>query len=586
MKKTRQINELALKLFRSVLEGKSSQLYVDNKHGVVCEPNTNYALVEIKEYLKNSTLTGNELNKTFHKSWDKIKKSSRFELLVEQITHYLSTYGTDFTSEIYIPDEVLNVPETKLKYVVIKGLSKDELQEKALGMLRSGIALKEETLNDVLSLLLYLDYAFKSVDDIRNKEAVIRIIERYNVKPSNPVEVLRYVIYKSTESTLLIKNKKSVDTIKESSYNPEKYFSEYGVEKLASIFNRFKPLFLAYKSKCPTVINKISKLSKTKHKPMPSNPLNLVTSEVLKNTKSLDKSTIYAVFKALNACHSRVCGQDMFTYAIRNGKSYTKENESNVDVCNQNFNKLSKYILKRLSFDKKVYIPSHVQYALPTSEKMFVGDVPTGTTISANVLNVGVYWDNAWGARDLDLSALDCYGSKVGWNADYNNGGIYYSGDITSAPNGAIEYLRFGKNTNDTWLVYLNVYSGNDESGYKIVVGDGPKASKEYMMNPNKVVYETTCTTPQRSVIVGMYHGKSKQFRFLNLGAGMMMVSKGGVSTTDKITSLTQQWENSVTLNSLLEEAGCLVTDKSEADLDLSPSVITKDTFIDLFNED
>jgi hypothetical protein len=46
------------------------------------------------------------------------------------------------------------------------------------------------------------------------------------------------------------------------------------------------------------------------------------------------------------------------------------------------------------------------------------------------------------GEVDLDLSGLNIAG-KIGWNSAYNqdNGQLMYSGDMTSAPQGAVEYL-------------------------------------------------------------------------------------------------------------------------------------------------
>ncbi|MEL6657337.1 MAG: hypothetical protein AAFP77_00090 [Bacteroidota bacterium] len=38
---------------------------------------------------------------------------------------------------------------------------------------------------------------------------------------------------------------------------------------------------------------------------------------------------------------------------------------------------------------------------------MFVGNIPTGSKFYGKAMAVGVYWENAWGARDLDLSGLN-----------------------------------------------------------------------------------------------------------------------------------------------------------------------------------
>ncbi len=68
------------------------------------------------------------------------------------------------------------------------------------------------------------------------------------------------------------------------------------------IFNRFKPLFLAYKNRCPQTINKLSKLSKKYHKPLVSNALNEITFRRLTSADNgwQENATIYSLFKALS----------------------------------------------------------------------------------------------------------------------------------------------------------------------------------------------------------------------------------------------------------------------------------------------
>jgi hypothetical protein len=54
----------------------------------------------------------------------------------------------------------------------------------------------------------------------------------------------------------------------------------------------------------------------------------------------------------------------------------------------------------KLKYDlsgKKFYFPENVEFALPTSEKMFVGNIPTGTRFYGEQLAVGIYWEDAWG---------------------------------------------------------------------------------------------------------------------------------------------------------------------------------------------
>lgn len=160
-----------LQLFNAVLARKSYEKPFLSDDGFIIEPDALWAKSEIISYYAKEKLNGNDLNKTFHKSWNKIKNTSRIDLFFEQLKHYISTYGSDFQSEIYIPDEILNVPDMKLSFKVIKAYSAEEMQEKCLALLRSGIALKEETIDDLLSVLhteLEYDFTGKEISEIRS----------------------------------------------------------------------------------------------------------------------------------------------------------------------------------------------------------------------------------------------------------------------------------------------------------------------------------------------------------------------------------------------------------------------------------
>lgn len=577
-----------LKLFDAVVaKNTGSKLFISDE-GYVIEADAVWAKDKILAYYAEENLSGLDLNKTFHKSWDKVRNSTRYELYLHQIMHYLSTYGTGMHGEVYIPAEELNLPEIKLKLKVVRALSRQDMTEKCLDMLRSGIALKEETVDDLLSVLVdELDYTFSGKEGIRNKEAVIKIADMYGVLPSDTMEFFRYIVYRATGESLLIKNHKMVKLVKDSTYNPGAVFKKFGLEKLAVIFNRFKPLFLAFKNKCPKVINRVAKLSKHYHRPLVQNPLNTVTSKELRNFEEhwLENATDYALFKALSACHSRIGGQDTFTYRIRNGKSYSKklEYKKNLGVCYHNIGHLLSYFRERFSHleGRKVFLPEDVVYALPTSEKMFVGNIPTGTKFYRDNLTVGIYWENSWGARDLDLSAVSVSG-KIGWNAAYNDRNVTYSGDIINAPNGAVEYLNMNK-TQNAHIVLSNIYRGNKDSEYKIIVGKGDNPSRNYMMNPNNLFLEVKCQAVQKQTILGLTL-PSNVFVLLNCGLGNASVSSGSSNTLLALEGLYQQWRNPYSLNELLMELGCeLVDNVEDADFDLSLDKLEKDSFVELF---
>jgi hypothetical protein len=581
-----------LKLFNAVIASPSNEKPFVSEEGFIIEPNALWAKDKILDYYLRETLNGNDLNKTFHKSWEKIKTSTRWELFVEQILHYMSTYGTGLQGEIYLPDEVVNVPDVKVVFKVIKGYTKKEMTAKCLGLLKSGAALKEETIDDLLSILTdELGYKFTGKEGIKNKEAVIKIADMYGVIPQDTMEFFRYVIYRATGKSLLIKNPGAVELIKKSTYNPSVQFEQFGLEKLAEIFNRFKPLFLAFKGKCPTTINKIAKLSKSEHKPLVTNPLNLATSRLLtsEDIHWLDNATPYALFKAISGCYARMNGQDSFVYRIRNGKSWTREKVTN-QVNAQNFKFLLDYLQGRFNFeDKKFFVPKNVEYALPTSEKMFVGNIPTGTRFSGKKMAVGMYWRNEWGAHDIDLHALNLDG-HVGWNSHYNqeDGALMYSGDITNAPNGAVEYMYAGKGLKRPTLLQINIFGGSDTCGYKIIVGKGDKMSREYMMNPNNLFMEVKVESIQKQNVLGMFlpKGDKQTFVILNFGAGTSRVSSKNNITEIANKALKQQWENAFTFNDLVCILGGELTEtREDADYDFSLDTLEKDSFIKVFTE-
>lgn len=585
---------LTLKLFNCVpaKEGTQAKLYI--QHGLILDQNAVWADKQIQEYYQSNLLKGEDLNKTFHKSWLKILDSTREDLLVEQLKHYFSTYGSDFQEEIYIPEEVLNLQGTKLKFKTIKGYSKEVITTKCLGILGNGLALEQETIEDVLALLSLLGHTFESLKGINNKEASIIISDKYGIYPEDNISALRYCVYKSTGESLLIKSEDTINAIKSSTFDPSVVFNSVGLIEMSKIFNRFKPLFLSYKKVCPSVINKIARLSKKHHEPLVSNPLNLVTSIKLQesDTHWLENASVFALFKSLNACYTRIHGQVDFVYRVRNGKSWTKQgknlSESNKKLLGSNFNFILKHLKNTINLKgKEFFIPKYVSYALPTSEKMFVGNIPTGTKFIGEKLAVGIYWENSWGATDLDLSGVNLSG-KIGWNATYNQeDSLLYSGDMTNAPNGAVEYLHCSGENIPPTLVQNNVYNGDSDCSYKIVVGHGDEVTKEYMMNPEKVLCEVKCKSVQNQMCLGLLksEGGNNTFTLLNFASGNVRIGGESELSTISCNALVSQYDNQYNLNNLIEYLGGKVVDSmTENSYNLSTDCLEKDTLISIFS--
>ena len=594
----KNIIDLSLKLFNAVPAGKVSKMHpeVGLEYGVVINEKAMYASTAILAYFQANQLSGKQLNATFHKSWKVIKNSTRLQLLVHQILHYTTTYGTNFQSDfIYIPAEKLDLPKVnKLPLKVIRGLEKQELMDKGLAMLTSGIALEESTIDEVLSLLDLLGFQFKSVDGIKNKEALVKIIAKTGVYPSNPTAFLRYLVYLATESTLLIKSKPVIEAIKEKRLNIAAHVHYFGLEECSTIFNRFKPIWLAFKANPDNkkVINKISKLSKILHEPMPVDVLNTLTSVMYEEKEvkaALAKVNNFRKIRLLQALNTRLNSANIFIYRVRNGKSFAKKefHYGKMEYYQKIYEVVYKDLVASLDLEGlKIKYPSFIDYGLPASEKMFIGNIPMGTKITAKKLVSGVYWRNEWGARDLDLSALSLSG-KIGWNSAYKGEGLLYSGDMTNAKNGATELLYTNSNIVQPALSQLNVYNGEVGCKFKLIVGIADKVSQNYMFNPNELILEVETEAKSRQQILGLFLPEAEglmSFTLINSGFGNIRVSGNSEHSDNARAALYFQYAKPISFKKILEDAGAILSDE-EYELDLSPEHLQKDTFLNLLQK-
>lgn len=591
---------LTLKLFNAVPQrsnSAASKAHVDLDNGIIIAPNACWAKDDIVAFVNQQKLSGNELNKTWHKTWAEVHDQGETDI-VNKVMGFINGLGAKLEKEVRVPSDVIGLDDLELNFVTIGSLSNNEISDRALQMLQSGMALKSQTIHDLFAVLDYTNYQFTGAEEIRNKEAVVILADKHGIYPKEPVEALRYAVYKATDSTTLIKSHGAITQIKESGYDPTAVFAGCGEARMAEVFNRFKPLFLAFKTpgvdNRNKVINRISKLSKTKHKPLPANALSEVTSRKLKKSDLhwLKNATVFALFKALSACHTRLQGRTVFAYHIRNGKGWYKTSSGGASekALQHNFDLIVDELRSRVNTeDQKIFIPNGIQYALPTSEKMFVGNVPTGTKFTSDRLAAGVYWKNDWGASDLDLSTISVGGSKVGWNSFYtgDSGEIAYSGDITDAPNGAVEYMNIQSGLSEPVLLLNNVYSGNDDCDYKVIVGRGTEIDKSYMMDPKQVWVEEMSQSVKRETIVGLFlpeDNNQVSFVMLNTAIGNANASSGSIHTAQFNKALVEQYSTQLSLNELLEYVGFELTDNADdATIDLSLDMLNRDTFVELF---
>lgn len=595
---------------------------------VICNYNDYDMLIDMVE--KEIGLTPEKLNNSFHKSWDKVRNADMIQLVTEQLVHYITTYGFEelgiFNSDsVYIPNEKLEIPELEsgITLTIIKGYTKEELKEKLMKLITSGIALNEDTMEDIMNLALFLGLSEDDIKQTKNKEVKIMMYDYLNVTPENPTEFLRLIIYKTTKKTLIIKNYKTIESIKTDVVNDlfvigafHRYNNRYGYERLAEVFNRYKPLFLALKQNEPmkSIINKISKLSKEHHKPMKEDYLNEVTSKIKngvilvksKLNEELNKVNTFRKIRLAYALNYRTNNTESIIYKIRNGKGYATEfnsisrNESILsdEEYKKVFNIVLESIIKDISKnvkDKKIYIPNYITYALPTTEKQFTGNFPSGTYISTpRDMIVGIHWENTNEYRiDLDLSMINSEKGKIGWNAAYRteDRSILFSGDITDAPKpkGATELFYVEKQREGSYILINNYYNYDKdvEVPFKIIVAGEPvkRLTANYTVNPNNVLSVVKTKINQKQQILGLLTITPDEcrFYFTETYIGNDITSSENEFVNHSRRYLSDYYKNTISFNEVLEKAGAIiVNNKDNCDIDLSPENIEKDTIIKL----
>jgi len=600
------------------------------KHGFVFSPEVvyNYSESELNRITgivaKEIGLTSSQMNSSFHKSWQKIKEASIEQLVIEQIMHYITTYGFELLgcyneTTVYVPVEKLEIPELDIDRIyltVIKGYKKEEIKEKALNILKSGIALKESTMDDLVDVLEYTGLNLSDVDIVKNKEVKVMLCDIFNLFPSVPAEFLRYLIYKATGKTLVIKNDGLINSIREGNLKGigtllRRYDSAYGYNRLAEIFLRFKPLFLAFRvsTSVRPIINKIRRLAVENHKPMQVDYLNNVTAAIKQDfidgrllDEHLSDVSIFRKIRLAYALNYRVghSGANIvpFLYRIRNGKSFAKETSIGKSRITR---EVLKVVLDFIADDlrsrlegKKIYIPKHIQYALPATEKQFTGYYPSGTCVAVpRDMIFGIHWTNTSSHRvDLDLSTMDMGGTKYGWDGYYRDPerGILFSGDMTDAPSdGATELFYIKRQVETKLLLNVNFYNyvPDCEVPMDIIVAQEQASNMErnYMVNPNniKAIAKTSIKDIQKILGLVVCTTKECRFYFCETSIGRSITARDNEYTRQAREYLSSFYQNTISLSKMLVRAGVVLVDsKEKADIDLSPEVIEKDAIIKL----
>lgn len=576
-------------------------------------------------------------NKTFYEKWADITSKTRFELLVDQLLHYASTYGTGMTEgEGYMMNHGDVVIPFK-NFRVILPCSKRELFCRCADLIKSGIAMNEQTLKDCSEYIVsqvdsWTEFGF-SVDDVKNKEAQATIACLTGKYPQDPFALLRCLVYKATCSTMLIKSKEMISRIKKNASKvPLGTLSEIQLENLSKMFLRFKPLFLAMKAgveespltnpafvetarkngiEIPvkaekqvanaSVVNKLRKLAKKNHTPFEKGFWETVLVEK-KDLEEVEKkvASISNFKKAtlMQGIRMRLAGQSGQCYVIRNGKLFVREGYApkNDDVyMMQVYTMLYNSLVNSLrSKACKVRYPKGLSFTVPTSEKNFIGNYPMGTSVEMGEDHniVGIYWHNEWGTNDFDLHYLSMESKSYGWNARYSerdaDKSIIYSGDITNAPNGATELMYIAGKAPEGKFQVCRYRGSSQTSQFKFFIA---RCDRDYtkldcgeggpMIDPNDVVAEFMIPVEgHEQKNIAMTIDNRFVLMDLSVGSGRVPTQKLERIVIDKFRIKAKSF---LTLKEILESAGFSETENDD-DVGLDLTQLDKDQLIGLFS--
>ena len=466
---TAQLN--VLKLFNALVVSPETSVgdidttYVE-KFGVVTnfkvDAHQHYALAVQFQPLPIRTLFGRVERDT----------ASFMELIAKQLLHYVEVYGLNQPGLFDLEVEEGRI--VNLRFV--SGITEDQLAARVRELLYSNAPVRDAAMVQQIVKDFKVDY---DVNLIQNNELKVALYDVNKHVFTNGDDAVRYLVLKATGSTMLIKSKQVIDAVAKSQVESD-FFKKH-LQVLAQVFNRHKAIILAAKnSKTRTVINKITRMSKTAHVPVhePIGKRFVALALAGKaDASALKKVSIRDKFKMLNLIEYKRLGNDTDAFIVRNGKIHLEAGRAVHDVAG--LDRVRGMILFSLESDlahladRAILLDSSVDYGLPVSRKQTIGNLPFGTaiTVTGGKISSGVYWEDQWGARDLDLSTIDRTGARTGWGAwsGYSKTNpVTFSGDMTSARNGAMEFMT---STDVDYGLFVNIFSGQAGAGFELVVG-------------------------------------------------------------------------------------------------------------------
>lgn len=417
-----------------------------------------------------------------------------FELIQKQLLNYLETYVLNQPGLFDL--EVSSGSIVKMTYV--RGITASELGD----MIRE-LLYRNAPIADVVTLgKIIKHYGVEyDVNKIANNEARVALFDPAKDTFENGDDTVRYICYLATGSCQIIKSKEMIQAVVAIAAMFPVTFLERHELQLAQVFNRHKRIIMALKANSVqnpfakalgngsrrSVINRISRLSKRAHVPLRESVNKVFVAKAIADDidmSVLDKITLRDKLKYLNLLAYKRMQKTTDAFIVRNGKIHIEPNRKVWD--HKDIDRVERAVLVSLGKDlehlkdKRILLDPRVRYGLPTSRNQAVGQLPFGTRVNvgSDRISAGVYWENSWGATDLDLSTIDQNGERVGWGmySGYaKDAKITFSGDVTYADHGAMEFMT---SKDQDYGLFVNIFSGQNGANCEVVVGGDADGSK------------------------------------------------------------------------------------------------------------
>lgn len=490
---------------------------VINDHGDIMSDISNDAYRIIHAVFGKNAV---QFNNTFYQDFRTVRDMTNLERVLDQIMHYMSTYGREMVgleARPYIP-----IRDFDFEGVPGMNISVDQIlviqmvDDKVLGDMVDHMVKTVKAPNAMMRTGFQYLWPYMSVTDkdIQSFELKCIYYDESGRVPSQNIDFLRYMVYKTTGRPMLIKDRTTIEIIKRTTpdYKLIGLWQECDINSMAEIFYRYKPLFLAFKHmgtisrwdgrertqanpNMARVINRIRRAAVEHHKPLNEASIQNMIQMYLQN-----KSVAHLVAKASNRDLVKIINSLLNSlevdqprvFNIRNGKAYVADGVTKLPKELRKRSEMMTYIYDQLvarmgdKYENVVFVmPEHIEYTVPTSEKQMVYTYPWGTRIQVpgeGGYTMGMHWFDQHGQRvDLDLHMNGLNGAHIGWNAGYYNSEATYSGDMTGAPlpNGAAEAIEFCTRDND-YNMTINKFSGPDNVDFKLFVSKGHVGSIGY----------------------------------------------------------------------------------------------------------